>query len=66
MAAPNAGGAEASCHVGYRSCFYRRVPTGKEFAEQTSEGRVDLVFTDTEKVFDPEEVYGDAPNPTLL
>ena len=56
----------ASCHVGYRSCFYRRVPTGKEFAEQTSEGRVDLVFTDTEKVFDPEEVYGDAPNPTLL
>ncbi len=25
-----------------------------------------LEFTETEKVFDPEEVYGDAPNPTQL
>ena len=25
-----------------------------------------LEFTDNEKVFDPEEVYGDAPNPTIL
>jgi phosphoribosyl-AMP cyclohydrolase len=25
-----------------------------------------LEFTDTEKVFDPNEVYGDAPNPTAL
>lgn len=56
----------ASCHVGYRSCFYRRVPTGTEFAAAASDGRVDLVWTDTEKVFDPEEVYGDAPNPTIL
>jgi phosphoribosyl-AMP cyclohydrolase len=51
----------ASCHVGYRSCFYRRVPiaavTGRPLA---------LEFTDTEKVFDPSEVYGDAPNPTIL
>jgi len=30
------------------------------------DGRIDLVWTDTEKVFDPEEVYGDAPNPTIL
>jgi len=53
-----AGG--ASCHVGYRSCFYRRVPIGNA-------GRhVTLEFTDTEKVFDPAEVYGDAPNPTVL
>jgi len=53
-----AGG--ASCHVGYRSCFYRRVPTG-------AAGRpVTLEFTDTEKVFDPAVVYGDAPNPTKL
>lgn len=59
-----AGG--ASCHVGYRSCFYRRVPTGDEFSEQQDDGRIDLVWTDTEKVFDPEEVYGDAPNPTKL
>lgn len=53
-----AGG--ASCHVGYRSCFYRRVPIG----EQTS--GEPLEFTESEKVFDPQEVYGDAPNPTQL
>ncbi len=56
----------ASCHVGYRSCFYRRVPTGAEFASSSSDGRVDLIRTDTEKVFDPEEVYGAAENPTVL
>ena len=59
-----AGG--ASCHVGYRSCFYRKVPIGKEFAAKQVEGHVDLQWTDTEKVFDPEEVYGNAPNPTVL
>ncbi|HVR29215.1 MAG TPA: phosphoribosyl-AMP cyclohydrolase [Thermoanaerobaculia bacterium] len=52
----------ASCHVGYRSCFYRRVPVG----EQAGASGWRLVFTETEKVFDPEEVYGDAPNPTRL
>jgi phosphoribosyl-AMP cyclohydrolase len=51
-----AGG--ASCHVGYRSCFYRRIPLG---GESTT-----LEFTDTDKVFDPDQVYGDAPNPTVL
>jgi phosphoribosyl-AMP cyclohydrolase len=51
-----AGG--ASCHVGYRSCFYRRVPLGSEATT--------LEFIGAEKVFDPEEVYGDAPNPTVL
>jgi phosphoribosyl-AMP cyclohydrolase len=56
----------ASCHVGYRSCFYRRVPTGEEFRKTAVDGRVDLVWTDAEKVFDPQAVYGDAPNPTLL
>jgi phosphoribosyl-AMP cyclohydrolase len=59
-----AGG--ASCHVGYRSCFYRKVPVGNDYEAQQSEGRVDLEWTETEKVFDPEEVYGDAPNPTIL
>jgi phosphoribosyl-AMP cyclohydrolase len=59
-----AGG--ASCHVGYRSCFYRSVPVGEDFEEQQSDGRIDLKWTDTEKVFDPGEVYGDAPNPTIL
>ena len=56
----------ASCHVGYRSCFYRRVPTGEEFDKTQVDGRVDLVWTDVEKVFDPADVYGDAPNPTIL
>ena len=59
-----AGG--ASCHVGYRSCFYRRVPVADEYANQQHDGNVDLEFTDTDKVFDPKEVYGDAPNPTIL
>jgi len=53
-----AGG--ASCHVGYRSCFYRRVPLG------TDPRPAALEFTETEKVFDPKTVYGDAPNPTKL
>ena len=49
----------ASCHVGYRSCFYRSIPTGP------SRGGA-LAFTESEKVFDPIAVYGDAPNPTKL
>jgi phosphoribosyl-AMP cyclohydrolase len=56
----------ASCHVGYRSCFYRKVPVGADFDAKQSEGHVELEWTETEKVFDPEEVYGDAPNPTIL
>ncbi len=51
----------ASCHVGYRSCFYRSIPFGQQSTE-----KIDLIFTETEKVFDPNEVYGDAPNPTQL
>jgi phosphoribosyl-AMP cyclohydrolase len=56
----------ASCHVGYRSCFYRQVPVGADYAARQKDGQVKLVFTDTEKVFDPQEVYGDVPNPTVL
>jgi len=56
----------ASCHVGYRSCFYRRVPVGDAFNRQQSDGNIHLEWIETEKVFDPEEVYGDAPNPTIL
>jgi phosphoribosyl-AMP cyclohydrolase len=53
-------GSGASCHVGYRSCFYRRVPLGKDAAGAP------LEFTEDQKLFDPDEVYGDAPNPTRL
>lgn len=56
----------ASCHVGYRSCFYRKVPVGEDFASKQSEGHVELEWTETEKAFDPQEVYGDTPNPTIL
>jgi len=51
---------DASCHVGYRSCFYRSVPIGPQAAEHA------LKFEESEKTFDPKKVYGDAPNPTLL
>ena len=48
----------ASCHVGYRTCFYRRI--------NFKNGEVKLEFTDSEKAFDPKEIYGDTPNPTKL
>ena len=54
-------GSGASCHVGYRSCFYRKVEIGAQSSEPTR-----LTFTETEKTFDPKTVYGDAPNPTQL
>ena len=41
---PNGHG--AACHTGRKSCFYRKIVDGK------------LVFTDHEKLFDPEFVYG--------
>lgn len=56
----------ASCHVGYRSCFYRRVPIGPEFAQRSTAGHTDLIWTDRDKVFDPQDIYGDTPNPTIL
>jgi phosphoribosyl-AMP cyclohydrolase len=52
-------GSGASCHVGYRSCFYRAVPTGAEAGGA-------LRFTEDARTFDPVAVYGDAPNPTQL
>ena len=50
----------ASCHVGYRSCFYRRISL------RDDSSRLKLKFTDREKVFDPKVVYGDNPSPTKL
>ncbi len=57
----NVGGNGASCHVGYRSCFYRSLPTGA-----LPDSPVALAYEEDEKVFDPLDVYGDAPNPTKL
>ena len=52
----------SSCHVGYRSCFYRSIPLGK-----IENGRkVEMNFKEKEKKFDPEKVYKGQPNPTKI
>jgi len=51
-------GSGASCHVGYRSCFYREISPG----EGELAGPVALAFTESTKTFNPVAVYGDAPN----
>ena len=51
----------ASCHVGYRSCFYRSIPFGPKQSEDKK-----LQFEEKEKVFNPKKVYGDTPNPTKM
>ena len=53
----------ASCHVGYRSCFSRAVPTGDA---ADGDSPLELEFTEHEKVFDPEVVYPGVENPTKL
>ena len=52
----------ASCHVGYRSCFYRSIPLGK--IVNTKEIKIN--FKEKEKIFDPEDVYKNETNPTKL
>ncbi len=58
----------ASCHVGYRSCFYRKVPVGNrnENTSRQLDEQISLEFIEHEKTFDPLAVYGDVPNPTQL
>ena len=52
----------ASCHVGYRSCFYRSVPMG----EIENGRKVEMKFEEEKKKFDPEVVYKGQPNPTKI
>jgi len=52
----------ASCHVGYRSCFYRSVPLGKIKDIE----KLEMEFKEKEKIFDPKKIYKDKPNPTEL
>ena len=52
----------ASCHVGYRSCFYRSIPLGKIKNEE----ELEIEFKEKKKIFDPKKVYKDEPNPTKL
>jgi phosphoribosyl-AMP cyclohydrolase len=55
------GGSGASCHVGYKSCFYRSIPIKNEISKN-----IELKWEEDKKLFDPIDVYGDAPNPTKL
>ena len=54
-------GSGASCHVGYKSCFYRSIPIKSKVDDS-----IELIMDDEEKLFDPEEVYKGLPNPTKL
>tara|TARA_B100001029_G_C14969867_1_gene399554 strand:+ start:338 stop:805 length:468 start_codon:yes stop_codon:yes gene_type:complete len=55
-------GKGASCHVGYKSCFYRSIPLGK--IKNSSE--VKMNFEEKEKKFDPKKIYKNQGNPTKL
>jgi len=52
----------ASCHIGYRSCFYRSVP----FKNLKNKSKIILKFKESKKIFDPKKIYGNTPNPTKL
>ena len=52
----------ASCHVGYRSCFYRSIPLGKINDSE----KLEMELKDNKKIFDPKEIYKDEPSPTEL
>jgi len=55
-------GSGASCHVGYKSCFYRSVPLGKI----KDSNKIEIEFKEKEKKFDPKKVYKNNSNPTKL
>ena len=55
-------GEGASCHVGYKSCFYRSIPLGPIKNTET----IELEFKETKKKFDPKKIYKGQPNPTKL
>ena len=55
-------GKGSSCHVGYRSCFYRSIPLGKIENDE----KIEMEFKEKEKKFDPKIVYKNEPNPTKL
>ena len=52
----------SSCHVGYRSCFYRSIPLGKI----DNARKIEMKFEEKEKSFDPEKVYKGQKNPTKI
>ena len=50
---------KASCHVGYKSCFYRSVPIKSKI-------KMKMVFKDKKKIFNPKKVYKGLFNPTKI
>ena len=52
----------ASCHVGYKSCFYREVPLGKIQNQE----KIEMEFKEKKKKFDPKKIYKNQTNPTKL
>ncbi len=54
------GGLQASCHVGYKSCFYRKL------SDKDGNYSNKLEFVEKKKVFDPKKIYSKTPNPTKL
>ena len=55
---PSKGGKKASCHVGYKSCFYRKI--------KVKEKNIELEFTEKEKSFNPDVIYDGIDNPTKI
>ena len=55
-------GKGASCHVGYRSCFYRSIPLGKIENDE----KLEIEFKEKKKIFDPKKVYKNESSPTKL
>ena len=51
---------KASCHVGYKSCFYRSIP----FKQKVR--KVKMIFKEKRKVFDPKKIYKGTTSPTKL
>ena len=45
----------ASCHVGYRSCFYRSIPMGKIKNEE----KLEMEFKEKKNILDPKKIYKD-------
>ncbi|PLX34871.1 MAG: phosphoribosyl-AMP cyclohydrolase [Hyphomicrobiales bacterium] len=46
-------GSGASCHLGFKSCFFRAIPTGA-----APSADLKLEYREHDKAFDPAEVYG--------
>ena len=49
---------KASCHVGYKSCFYRSIPIKKN--------KIKMIFKEKKKTFNPKKIYKGLLNPTKI